>query len=150
VPENLDALQQLILGDARKAYSEKVLEHAMNPRNLGEMKGADGFARVTGTCGDTMEIWIKVNADTIVSSSFMTDGCGTTIAAGSMVTEMAKGRSVSDAMKINQQAVLIALGGLADENEHCALLAANTLNAAIRDCIAMRRDPWKKAYRRGR
>jgi nitrogen fixation NifU-like protein len=147
--EGLDNLQELILGDARKIYSEKVIDHAMNPRNLGEMDDADGIARITGPCGDTMEIWIKVNHDTIVKSTFMTDGCSTSIASGSMVTELATGRTVSEAQKISKQDVLAALGGLPDESEHCALLAANTLKAAIRDHIAMKREPWKKAYRKG-
>jgi nitrogen fixation NifU-like protein len=147
-PEEFDELQELVLSDARKIYSETVIDHAMNPRNLGEIKEADGFAKVTGSCGDTMEIWIKVNADTIVKTSFMTDGCGTSIASGSMVTEMAKGKSISEAQRTTQDNVLNALGGLPQESEHCALLAANTLKAAIRDYIAMKREPWKRAYRK--
>jgi nitrogen fixation NifU-like protein len=120
----------------------------MNPRNLGIMQEADGFARVTGTCGDTMEIWLKVDGNTIINASFTTDGCGTSIASGSMVTEMAKGKSIGDAQRIGQQDVLDALGGLPDESKHCALLAADTLKEAIRDYIAMKREPWKKAYRK--
>jgi nitrogen fixation NifU-like protein len=147
-PEAFDELQELVLSDARKIYSEAVIDHAMNPRNLGEMKEADGFARITGSCGDTMEIWIKVNAGTIVKTSFMTDGCGTSIASGSMVTEMAKGKSVIEAQRTTQDDVLYALGGLPQESEHCALLAANTLKTAIRDYIAMKREPWKRAYRK--
>ncbi len=144
----LDELQELILADARKIYSDTVIDHAMNPRNLGVMPDADGFARVTGSCGDTIEIWLKVNDDTIINTSFMTDGCGTSTASGSMVTEMVRGKSISQAQKIRQQDILGALGGLPQESEHCALLAANTLKAAIRDCIAMKREPWKRAYRR--
>jgi nitrogen fixation NifU-like protein len=147
-PEAFDELQELVMSDARKIYSEAVIDHAMNPRNLGEMKEADGFARITGSCGDTMEIWIKVNADTIVKTSFMTDGCGTSIASGSMVTEMAKGKSIIEAQRTTQGDVLDALGGLPQESEHCALLAANTLKTAIRDYIAMKREPWKRAYRK--
>ena len=147
-PEAFDELQELVMSDARKIYSEAVIDHAMNPRNLGEMKEADGFARITGSCGDTMEIWIKVNADTIVKTSFMTDGCGTSIASGSMVTEMAKGKSIIEAQRTTQGDVLDALGVLPQESEHCALLAANTLKTAIRDYIAMKREPWKRAYRK--
>jgi nitrogen fixation NifU-like protein len=138
--------EELIKQEMRKIYSEAVVEHSMDPRNLGELEDADGFARVTGPCGDTMSIWLKVNGDTIVNASFMTDGCGTTIASGSMVTEMVKGKSISEAQKTNQRDVLNALGGLPQESEHCALLAANTLKAAIRDIIKMKREPWKKAY----
>ena len=101
-----EELQELILADARNIYSETVIDHAMNPRNVGVMQDADGFARVTGPCGDTMEIWLKVNNDAIAGATFMTDGCGTSIASGSMVTEMAKGNSISEAQKTTQREVL--------------------------------------------
>jgi len=143
-----EELQELILEDARNIYSETVIDHAMNPRNVGIMQDADGFARMTGSCGDTMEIWLKVNNDAIVGATFMTDGCGTSIASGSMVTEMAKGKSIGETGKITQSYLLDALGGLPDESKHCALLAANTLKAAISDYIAMKREPWKRAYRK--
>jgi nitrogen fixation NifU-like protein len=143
-----DDLQQLILEDARKVYSETTIDHFMNPRNLGEVEDADGFARVTGSCGDTMEIWLKVKSGTIAEVTFMTDGCGTSIASGSMVTELVKGRSVGEARRISQQDVLGALGGLPKESEHCALLAADTLKEAIKDYLMMEREPWKKAYRK--
>ena len=119
----------------------------MNPRNLGDIKNADGFARVTGPCGDTMEIWLKADDDTVKKATFITDGCGPSIASGSMVTEMARGKSIGEAYKIIKKDVLEAMGGLPEESEHCALLAANTLKAAIRDYMAMKREPWKKAYR---
>ncbi|MFU8795810.1 MAG: iron-sulfur cluster assembly scaffold protein [Dehalococcoidia bacterium] len=128
-----DDLQGLILADARNIYSETVVQHAMDPRNLGVMQDADGFGKMTGPCGDTMEIWIKVNGDTIAGAVFMTDGCGPSIASGSMVTEMARGKSIGEARKITQVDVLNALGGLPDESKHCALLAADTLKAAIRE-----------------
>jgi nitrogen fixation NifU-like protein len=131
--------EELIKQEMRKIYSEAVVEHSMDPRNLGNLEDADGFARVTGPCGDTMSIWLKVNGDTIINASFTTDGCGTTIASGSMVTEMVKGKSISEAQKTTQRDVLDALGGLPQESEHCALLAANTLKAAIRDYIATKR-----------
>ena len=143
-----DELQELVLEDARRIYSETTIDHFMNPRNLGDMSDADGFGRVTGSCGDTMEIWLKVKNGAIASATFMTDGCGTSIASGSMVTEMCKGRSVSEAPRISQQDVLGALDGLPEESEHCALLAADTLKEAIRDYLAMKREPWKKAYRK--
>lgn len=140
--------EELIKQEMRKIYSEAVVEHSMDPRNLGELEDANGFARVTGPCGDTMSMWLKVNGATIINASFMTDGCGTTIASGSMVTEMVKGKSISEARKTTQRDVLDALGGLPQESEHCALLAENTLKAAIRDYIVMKREPWKRAYRK--
>lgn len=144
----LDDLQALVMADARKIYSETTIDHAMNPRNLGTIPDSDGFARLTGPCGDTMEIWLKLMDGIIIQATFYTDGCGTSIASGSMVTEMAKGKSITEAQKIGQQNVLDALGGLPDESQHCALLAANTLRESIRDYIAMKREPWKKAYRK--
>lgn len=143
-----EELQELVSADARDVYSETVIDHAMNPRNVGILQDADGFARVTGPCGDTMELWLRVRNDIITGVTFMTDGCGTSIASGSMVTEIAKNRSIDEAQRINQQDVLDALDGLPQESEHCALLAANTLKAAIRDYMAMKREPWKRAYRK--
>jgi len=144
----LDDLQALVMADARKIYSETVINHAMNPRHLGIMQDADGFARVTGPCGDTMEVSLKVKSSTITDINFMTDGCGTSIASGSMVTEIAKRRRIDEAQRINQQDILDALDGLPQESEQCAVLAANTLKAAIRDYIATEREPWKRAYRK--
>jgi len=143
-----DELQELILEDARKIYSETTIDHFMKPRNLGDMGDADGFAKVIGSCGDSMEIWLKVKNGTIANTSFLTDGCGTSIASGSMVTEIARGKSISEARRISQQDVLSALGGLPEESEHCALLAADALKEAIKDYLAMERELWKKAYRK--
>jgi nitrogen fixation NifU-like protein len=94
-----------------------------------------------------MEISIRVRNDRILSATFMTDGCGTTIAAGSILTEIAKGKTVSEAFKITQRDVLNALGGLPEESQHCALLAADTLKAAIKDYLAFKNEPWKRTYR---
>ena len=142
-----DELQELIIADARKVYSETAIDYFMNPRNVGDIEDADGFAKVTGSCGDTIEIWLKVKDGTITNVTFMTDGCGTSIASGSMVTEVAKGRSVNETRRISQQDVLNALGELPEESEHCALLAADALKEAIKDYLAMEeREPWKKAY----
>ena len=143
-----DELEEFIRADMRSIYSETVIDHAMNPRNLGSMPHADGFGSVTGDCGDTMEIWIKVGNGTIVDAAFWTDGCGTSVATGSMVTEMVKGKRVADAQRTTQQDILHALGGLPQDSEHCALLAANALKKAVMDYIAMSKEPWKRAYRK--
>ena len=143
-----DKFEELIKAEMRKVYSEAVVEHSMNPRNVGDLENADGFAKVTGPCGDIMEMWLRVKNGAIRDASFMTDGCGTTVASGSMVTEMAKGKSVSEVQRISQQDVLSALGGLPEESQHCALLAASTLKEAVKDYLAMNREPWKKAYRK--
>jgi len=148
VSSSWEQFEEFVKAEMAKIYSEATIDHATNPRNVGSLEDADGFAQITGPCGDTMEIWLRVSNGTIASASFMTDGCGTSIASGSMVTEMAKGKSITAAQKVTQRDVLHALGGLPEESEHCALLAANTLKAAIRDYLAMKREPWKKAYRK--
>ena len=143
-----DELQELVIADMRKVYSEISIDHAMNPRNVGSISGADGFGSVMGPCGDTMEIWLKIKNGVIVEDTFWTDGCGTSIASGSMITELAKGEKVTEALKISADDVLNALGGLPDESTHCALLAANPLAEAVRDYLALKNEPWKKAYRK--
>jgi nitrogen fixation NifU-like protein len=143
-PENESKTSQV---DLRSIYSATVIDHAQHPRNLGSLSNADGFGVVTGSCGDTMELYLRIRNDRILSASFMTDGCGTTIAAGSMVTELAKGKAVSEALKITRDDVLKALGGLPEESQHCAQLAADTLKAALRDYLAYKNEPWRRAYR---
>ena len=129
-------------------YSETAIDHMRNPRNVGLISSPDGQASITGPCGDTMEIWLRVSDGVIERASFWTDGCGTTIAAGSMVTELARGKRPAEAFRIEQQDVLDALGGLPDGSVHCALLASNTLKQAIQDHLAYRSEPWKRAYRK--
>lgn len=143
-----DELEERIMADMRRTYTDTVIDHAMNPRNVGSMPNADGFASVIGSCGDTMEIWLRVKEGRIVNATFWTDGCGTSLAAGSMVTELAKGMGAVEAMRVTQDDILKALGGLPEDSLHCALLAANTLRDAIRDYLASRKEPWKRAYRR--
>ena len=143
----LDKMAEDIQKQVWAGYSEAVIDHARNPRNVGDIKDADGFASITGPCGDTMEIWLKVKNGMADRVTFWTDGCGTSIAAGSMVTELASGKAIREALKITQKDVLDALGGMPEESAHCALLAANTLKEAIRDYLACKNEPWRRAYR---
>jgi len=140
--------QQMLESELRKTCSEKTVEHALRPRNMASIDIASGYARITGPCGDTMEIWLSIDNEIIEQASFMTDGCTTTIAAGSMITEMAKGKPLEAAMQISQQDVLKALDGLPEESEHCALLASNTLKEAIRDYYEYKLDKWKRSYKK--
>jgi len=140
-------LEQSVMEDMKKGYSEKTIDHFLNPRNLGEIPTPDGFGRIIGPCGDIMEIYLKVRDGRVINASFWTDGCGTTIASGSMVTELAKEKSVLEAQKITQQDILDALGGLPEDSLHCALLAANTLKEAIKDYLAFKKEPQKRAYK---
>ncbi len=127
-----DDLQQDILNDARRHYSEETVDHFMNPRNLGPMEEADAFAEFHGPCGDTIGIYVRLNGDIIEDVRFITDGCGTSIASGSMVTILAKGKTVEEAMSIQQEDVLRELGGFPPEKEHCALLAVMSLRKALK------------------
>jgi nitrogen fixation NifU-like protein len=101
------------------------------PRNFGPLERFNGHARITGPCGDTMEVWLLVREGRISEATFTTDGCGPSRAAGSMATELAIGKPSTEAAQIGQADILSALGGLPEESEHCALLASNTLKAAI-------------------
>ncbi|MFC1846179.1 iron-sulfur cluster assembly scaffold protein [Chloroflexota bacterium] len=141
-----EEFQERLIEKMKEIYSEAVVDHSMNPRNLGVPDKADGHAVIKGPCGDTMGIWLKVKDDIILEANFTTDGCGTSIASGSMITELAKGKKLVDAIQIGQQDVLGALGGLPEDHEHCALLAANTLKEAVQNCIKLRNEPWEKAY----
>ncbi len=116
------------------AYSEKVMDHFRNPRNVGEMKDPDGVGKVGNpVCGDIMELYIKVKDDTIVDAKFQTLGCGAAIATSSMVTEMVKGQKLEDALKISNSMVAEALGGLPSQKMHCSVLAEEALQSAITD-----------------
>ena len=147
--DNLNDFAELLMGDALKSYSAKVIDHIMNPRNLGVMENADGYASGSlGNCGDTMEIWLKIDGSKISRASFMTDGCANSIACGSAITEIVTGKEIKEAMLIGQQSVVDALGGLPEEDRHCALHTSNTVKEAIRDYLNIMKEPWKKAYRK--
>ncbi|MBN1761560.1 MAG: iron-sulfur cluster assembly scaffold protein [Methanomicrobia archaeon] len=126
-------MEETIQKEEREIYTERTLEEAYNPKNVGELKNPDGAASITGPCGDTVQIHLAVKGDTIVASKFITDGCGASTACGSVITELAKGKTVEEASRIQDKDVLSVLGGLPEDNIHCALLAANTLRAALED-----------------
>ena len=115
-------------------YSEKVMEHFKNPRNVGEMENPDGIGHVGNpVCGDIMELYIKVKDNIITDAKFKTFGCGAAIATSSMVTELVKGKSIDEALKISNSAVAEALGGLPPVKMHCSVLAEEALRSAIDD-----------------
>ena len=121
-------------------YSEQVMAHFRNPRNVGEIENADGIGHVGNpVCGDIMELYIKVNGDIIVDAKFKTFGCGAAIATSSMVTELVKGKSVAEALKISNRAVAEALGGLPPIKMHCSVLAEEALKSAIDDYVTKQR-----------
>lgn len=121
-------------------YSQKVMEHFRNPRNMGEIPDADGVGTVGNpVCGDLMTIYIKVKDKQIADIKFKTFGCGAAIATSSMITEMAKGKSLEEAMKITRGEVAESLDGLPPVKMHCSNLAADGLRAAIKDYLEKKR-----------
>ena len=115
-------------------YSDKVMDHFRNPRNVGEIAEADGVGEIGNvSCGDIMKIFIKVEGDIIQDVKFQTFGCGSAIASSSMVTEMVMGKTLDEAEKISNKAVAEALDGLPPEKMHCSNLAADALHEAIKD-----------------
>ena len=115
-------------------YTEKVMDHFRNPRNMGEIPDADGIGTVGNpVCGDMMTIYIKVKDNHIEDVKFKTFGCGAAVATSSMVTEIAKGKTLDEAMKITRASVADSLGGLPPIKMHCSNLAADALHAAIED-----------------
>jgi len=123
-----------VIDIAQVGYSKKVMEHFMNPKNVGVIENPDGYGKVGNpVCGDLMEIFIKVKDDIITDIKFKTFGCGSAIATSSMVTELAKGMHVDEAIKITRNDVADELDGLPPQKMHCSNLAADALQAAIKD-----------------
>ncbi len=117
-------------------YSKQVMEHFRNPKNVGEIKNPDGTGHVGNpVCGDIMELYIKVKDNVIKDAKFKTFGCGAAIATSSMVTELVKGKTIEEALKISNSAVAKALGGLPPIKMHCSVLAEEALKSAIDDYL---------------
>ncbi|MBQ7015726.1 MAG: Fe-S cluster assembly scaffold protein NifU [Firmicutes bacterium] len=115
-------------------YSEKVIDHFMNPRNVGEIENADGVGTVgNAKCGDIMRIFLKVENDIITDVKFKTFGCGAAVATSSMATELVLGKTVQDALQVTNKAVMEALDGLPPVKVHCSLLAEQAIHAALWD-----------------
>lgn len=124
------------MADKWSLYSEKVMEHFRHPRNVGEMKNPDGIGHVGNPiCGDIMELYIKVKNNKIIDAKFKTFGCGAAIATSSMITGMVKGKTIEEALKISNKAVVEALDGLPPVKMHCSVLAKDALKSAIDDYL---------------
>lgn len=142
-------LQEQMERDILAAYGPTVLDHWKNPRNLGLLENPDGYARLSGTCGDTMEMTVRVDDDVVVGCGFLTDGCGSTVVCGSAATWLATNRSLIEALgAVTTRGILELLGGLPEGDVHCAELAAETLRRALADYLAHRNEPWKGSYRK--
>ena len=115
-------------------YSEKVMDHFMNPRNVGHIENADGIGEIgNAKCGDIMKIYLKIENETIVDAKFETFGCGSAIASSSMATEMIIGKSIHEALELSNKAVVEALDGLPAHKVHCSVLAEEAIKNALKD-----------------
>jgi len=126
-------------------YNPKVLEHYRNPRNIGEIEDADGVGvYLSDFCGDITKFWIKLQGDKIIDVKFKTQGCAASIASGSILTELVKGRTIEEVLRITKEDVAGALGGLPEQKIHCSLLATDALCDAIYDYLSKNRLPVLK------
>ncbi len=129
-------------------HSKAFWAHALTPSNLGMLPKPDGYARPKGSCGDHIELYLRVKDGRVIDARFMTDGCLHTIACGSALTSMIKGLPLNEAVRVSAGDIEKELGGLEKEHRHCAALAAATLKAAVRDHLRRKQTPWKDAYER--
>ena len=142
-------LQKQIMEQIRKRYSEIVIDHWQNPRNFKKIENPDGYAKVKGPCGDTMEMYLKTDKENISECGFQTNGCGTTIVCGSVATELVLNKSFIQALGlVSADEILKILGGLPQADVHCAQLASETLRRALADHLYQKKASWKKHYRR--
>ena len=127
----IDGLQNQIYEETRAAYGQKGFERWLNPLYRGTMENPDGHARITGSCGDTMQIFLRFENDRVKEAAFQTDGCGSSTVCGSFAAELALGKNPDELSTIAGETILGILGGLPEEERHCAYLAAETLQASL-------------------
>ncbi len=132
----------------RAIYSETTTDHILNPRNTEPITNSDGYAEIQSGDRESLKIWISVRNDIVSDSAFWTNGCAATIACGSMVTELVKGKTVTEGLSIAAADIANALADLPEGNFHCAELAAGALRLALKDCLVTQQQPWKKLYRK--
>lgn len=141
--EYIKEVQKEIDRKEEEIYSKEVLREARNPQNVGRMSNPDGAARFKGPCGDTMEIYIKTDGDILKDISFFTDGCGPSVACGSVLTQLARGKTVEDSRNLDEDELIDKLGGLPEESLHCAQLAIDAFRRALED---LDRDHQERTY----
>jgi nitrogen fixation protein NifU and related proteins len=138
----VEDLQNQIFDEARAAYGEIAFQRWRKPLYMGIVRDADGYGRVTGTCGDTMEIFLKFEGEKVKEATFRTDGCGSSTICGSFAAELALQKNPDELIEISGETILNRLGGLPEEDRHCAFLAAEALQVALDDY--MKRETNKK------
>jgi nitrogen fixation NifU-like protein len=128
-----DKWLEIVRSEMLKKFSEKVVDHCMNPRNMGSLDNFNGYAKIKGPCGDTMKIFLKIDNKKIEDAKFLANGCGITNACGSILTELIKDKNITDSEKIESKDILDAFGGLPESHIHCSVLATNTFKEAIKN-----------------
>lgn len=126
-------LQNQIYDETRESYGDVAFERWLHPLYMGTLENPDGFGKLTGSCGDTMQIFLKLQSNHVTEASFQTDGCGSSTVCGSFAAEMALGKTPDEILEITGDVILKKLGGLPKEEEHCAFLAGETLQEALND-----------------
>ena len=126
-------LQKKIEKEEEQIYSKTVIEEYRNPINFGTIKKPDAYAEIRGSCGDTMKMYLKIKNNIITNASFWTDGCGATIAAGNRLVKISLGKNIDEVSEISNKELIESLNGLPDEHIHCAKLATDTINKAIKN-----------------
>ncbi len=132
-------LQEQIFEETKSAYGAAAFDRWLNPMYMGRLDAPDGYARVTGPCQDTMEIFLRFQNGKVAEASFQTDGCGSSAVCGSFAAEMALGKNPDELVDVTGEAILERLGGLPKEDEHCAFLAGETLQEALHDYMVKQR-----------
>jgi nitrogen fixation NifU-like protein len=127
-------------------FTDAFIVHAFTPQNVGVLSDPDGYGAPRGSCGDIIEIGLKVNNEVIQRAVFMTDGCAYTVACADMITQLAMGKDPVDALSITADDIMAELGGLPPDHVHCARLAVSTLKLAIKNYFKNKQAPWKKMY----
>lgn len=130
-----DQMQVILDLEMEKFYSKKTIEHFKNPVNLGRMENPDGTGIMKGGCGDTMEMYLRIEGKIIKEIQFFTDGCGVTLACGSAITDLVKGKTIHEALEISPNCLINELDGLPRDGIHCAILSVGTLHKAIADYL---------------
>lgn len=128
-------LQQRIFQETKDTYGEQVFERWLQPKHLGKMPNATASARITGSCGESMEIYLIIEDDTVTEASFYTDGCGASVACGSAAAELATDKTLDEVALVGEEVIIETLGRLPEDHQHCALLAAETLQMAIHNYL---------------
>lgn len=132
-------LQEQIFSEVKEIYGVRALERWKNPKYMGMMENPDGYARLTGKCGDTMEVFLKFSNDRVEEALYQTDGCGSSNICGSFAAELAHGKNPDELIEVTGESVISKIGGLPEQERHCAFLAAETLQEALNNYMIRQR-----------